>query len=193
MYKLYKKCNKRYAYSHYKPEKYVRPMSWKGTILCTLAFLFSRTVWHVILDTSKGLYPFTSIIALFYFVNSLYVDYIFCKYEYFGKSQNIDEQARRGDWLSCLYIADSFLVLVGSISAVFLFASSWHLLPVKVCALILLCVSIFLVLPIFQVTSRKMTLLWCILRVVLYGTIQRTGFVIAFFTLNLPISAIPPY
>lgn len=180
MYRLYKNCNKRYAYSHYKPEKYVRSMSWKGTILCTLAFLFSRTIWHFIFDVRKGFCPFTSAIALFYFANSLYVDFIFCKYEYFGKSKNIDEQARAGDWLSCIYIADSFLVLVGSLYAVFLFATGWYLLPVKLCALVLLCVSIFLVLPVFQVTSRKMTLLWCILRVVLYGTAQRTGFLIAF-------------
>lgn len=183
MYRLYKKCNKRYDYNHYGPEKYVRPMSWKGTLLCTLAFLLSRTVWQVIFDMSDvngGFRPFASAIALFYFADSLYIDYIFCKYEYFGKSKNIDEQARAGDWTSCLYIADCFLVLVGSLFAVFLFATGWHLLPVRICALVLLCVSIFLVLPVFQVSSGKMTLLWCILRVVLYGTAQRTGFVIAF-------------
>lgn len=183
MFNLYRKCNKRYAYSHYKPEKYVRSMSWKGTILCTLAFILSRTVWRVIFDLfhNEGFRPFTSAIALFYFANSLYVDYIFCKYAYFGKSRNIDEQARAGDWLSCLYIADCVLVLVGSIYAVFLFVCSWQLLSVKLCALVLLGISIFLVLPVLQVTSRKMTWLWCVLRVVLYGTIQRAGFVIALF------------
>ncbi|MDE5825486.1 MAG: hypothetical protein K2H91_12495 [Lachnospiraceae bacterium] len=112
----------------------------------------------------------------------MYIDYIFCKYQYFGKFKNIDEQARAGDWLSCFYVADSVLVLFGSIYEVFLFIISWNLFPTIICTLVLLCVSIFLVLPIFQVTSNKMTLLWCILRVVLYGTAQRVGYLIVFFT-----------
>lgn len=115
-------------------------------------------------------------------LSNLYIDYIFCKYQYFGKFKNIDEQARAGDWLSCFYVADSVLVLFGSIYEVFLFIISWNLFPTIICTLVLLCVSIFLVLPIFQVTSNKMTLLWCILRVVLYGTAQRVGYLIVFFT-----------
>lgn len=181
MYQLYKKCNHRYAYDHYVQNKYVPPMSWQGTVLCILAFLLSRSVWYIILDLNWGSGSLTSVISLFYFADSLYIDYIFCKYEYFGKTRNIDEQARAGDWLSCLYIADSILVLIGSIFAVFLFLISWRLLPVKICALVLLCVAVFLVLPIFQATSRKRTLLWCILRVVLYGTAQRTGYLAVFF------------
>jgi len=156
-------------------------MSWKGTILCTLAFVLSRFIWHTILDQNSGFGLPTSLIALFYFADSLYIDYIHCKYTYFGKIKNIDEQARNGDWLSCFYIADSILVLIGSIYAVFLLIIGWHLLPVKICLLVLLCVSIILVLPIFQTTSHKTTWLRCILRIVLYGTAQRTGYLALLF------------
>lgn len=181
MFQLYKKCNHRYAYSHDTTNQYVRPMSWKGTILCTLAFVLSRFIWHTILDQNSGFGLPTSLIALFYFADSLYIDYIYCKYTYFGKIKNIDEQARNGDWLSCFYIADSILVLIGSIFAVFLFVIIRRLLLVKICFLALMCVSIILVLPIFQATSRKTTWLWCILRIVLYGTAQRTGYLALLF------------
>ncbi len=181
MHRLYKKCNPRYAYHHDDQNRYVRPMSWKGTVLCVLAFLLSKSIWNLIFDQNEGSGLFTSVIAFFYFVNSLYIDFIYCKYEYFGKTKNIDEQARKGDWLSCFYIADSVFVLIGSIFAVFLLIISWHLLPAKICTLVLLCPAVFLVLPVFQVTSKKMTLLWCILRVILYGTAQRAGYLIAFF------------
>lgn len=181
MYRLYKKCSKKYTYSHRASGNYVPPMSWKGTILCTLAFVASRSVWTAIFDRNEGSDLLTTAAALFYLADSLYVDYIFCKYQYFGKYQNIDEQARAGDWPSCLYIADSVFVLVGGIFAVFLFGTGWHFLPVKICALILLCVSVFLALPVFQAASGKRTLLWCLIRVVLYGTAQRTGFAAAFF------------
>jgi len=156
-------------------------MSWKEILLCILAILLSGLIWYVIVHWNGGFCPITSAIALAYFANSLYIDFIFCKYEYFGKRKNIDEQARSGDWLSCLYIADSIFVLIGSVFAVILFGITWHLLSVKICVLVLLCISIFLVVPIFQVTSRKTTLLWCILRVALYGTAQRTGYVITYF------------
>lgn len=181
MYNLYKKCNHRYDYHHYDQSRYVRPMSWKGTVLCVLAFLLSGSIWTCIFNRKGEAGLFTSVIALFYFANSLYTDFVFCKYEYFGKTRNIDEQARNGDWLSCLYIADSIFVLVGSIFAVFLLIINWHLLPARICTLVLLFPAIFFVLPIFQATSGKMTLLWCILRVVLYGTAQRAGYLIAFF------------
>lgn len=179
--KLYKKCNHRYAYDHYGQSKYVPPMSWQGTVLCVLALLLSRSIWYIIFDLNGGLGLFTSVIALFYFADSLYIDYIFCKYTYFGKTKNIDEQARAGDWLSCFYVADSVFVLIGSIFAVFLFIISWRLIPTKICTLVLFFAAVFLVLPVFQTTSRKMTLLWCILRVVLYGTVQRAGYLTAFF------------
>lgn len=98
-----------------------------------------------------------------------------------GGLGHIDEQARAGDWLSCFYVADSVFVLIGSIFAVFLFIISWRLIPTKICTLVLFFAVVFLVLPVFQTTSRKMTLLWCILRVVLYGTVQRAGYLTAFF------------
>ena len=174
--KLYRNCNYRYTYE---PD-YVRSMSWKGTILATLCFIFSKYIWTIILRLNEGYGMLIAAVSLFYFMDSLYVDYIFCKYTYFGKYENIDKQARAGDWLSSIYFANLVLVLVGSIFGVFLFVCSWHLLAAKICFLLLLCVSVFLVLPIFQAVSRKSTLLWCILRVVLYGTVQRTGYLIAF-------------
>lgn len=181
MCQIYKKCNHRYAYTHYEQTNDVQPMSWKGTILCVLAFLLSRSIWYIIFDLNGEFDLFTSVIALFYFADSLYIDYIFCKYTYFGKTKNIDELARQGDWLSCFYAADSVFVLIGSIFAVSLFIVSWRLFPMKICTLVLFFLAVFLVLPIFQTTSRKRTLLWCILRVVLYGTAQRAGYLIAFF------------
>lgn len=176
MFCLYKNCNYRYTYE----PRYVRSMSWKGTIMSVFCFLFSKYVWTALLSLDKGHGLVLAAVALFYFADSFYIDYIFCKYTYFGKYQNIDKQARAGDWLSSIYFADSVLVLVGSLFAVFLLYCCWPLWVVKVCFLILLCVAVFLVIPIFQATSEKTTLLWCILRVVIYGTAQRTGFLSAF-------------
>lgn len=173
MFRLYKNCNYRYTYE----PRYVRSMSWKGTIMSVFCFVFSKYVWTVLLSLNEVPGLVLAAVALLYFADSLYIDYIFCKYTYFGKYQNIDKQARAGDWLSSIYFADSVLVLVGSLFALFLFYCFWARWVVKVCFLILLCIAILLVIPIFQVTSKKTTLLWCILRVVLYGTAQRTGFI----------------
>lgn len=182
MYQLYKKCNHKYAYHPSDSPKYTGSMSLKGTILCTLSFLFSKYIWTTTFDPDAGYHPAAIVIPFLYFMDSLYVDYIFCKYTYFGKYANIDEQARAGDWLSCIYIADSILVLVGSIFAIFLSVSIWPLPAVKASFLILLGVSVFLVLPVFQVTSRKLTLLWCLLRIVLHGTVQRVSYLWIFIT-----------
>lgn len=176
MFHLYKKYNHRYAHE---PES-VRSMSWKGTIVGALCFFLSKYAWKAILPMREGQGGVIAAISLFYFIDSLYVDYIFCKYTYWGKYQNIDKHARAGDWLGSIYFADSVLVLVGSLFAIFLLVCCWSLLAVKICFLLLLCISVFLVIPIFQVTSRKETLFWCILRVVIYGTAQRTGFLAAF-------------
>lgn len=157
-------------------------MSSKGTILIILALLLTRFIWAAVFNSfeSNGLVILS--IALFYIINSIYIDYIFCKYKHSGKYQYIDEQAREGDWFSCFYIADSVLALGGGVLAIFALAIYWHYLFVKICLLAVLCCTILFLIPVFRTARGTAALLRHIFRLVVYGTVQRTGYLVLFIT-----------
>ncbi len=180
---MWKDCNRRYNYSHYGNSAYRGHASWKAVILIDLFFfgmsVIYQNIFFLAVYIENGI--LLMIESLAFLGNMCYMEYIFIKYVCMRKYRNIDEQARKGDVLSCLYYGNLFAIYLECAFSVFfaveVIKKNGGIEGGVVSFLIALIISAIYMIPVIREAAQYTTIIYCFFRIVIAGTIFRAGFI----------------